>query len=499
MIVLLMFLLDTQTWLERQYQAHIRFLAADTLEGREATYAGQQTAAAYIAAHLRRVNVPPAFPGTDEPYFQKFSLEVSELRTWEMISLVSGKGERVQLKHGENMDLIPIEITEVDTRATLVFAGYGLDYPAYSDYHGIDPRGKWVVMMNGRPRGNGALFGEGTVVEDDELFAKYATATARGAAGIILLERARGEEFSGEMLAGKEMALPGNNKGSTSMTPLVVVYEEAWPKLFGRYHGRFQKALGRIETEEKPSGFLLRGRTLDLRVRTRTSIRPTENVIAVIPGNDPHMGDEYVAVSAHYDHVGRIAGQVYNGADDNASGTATLMLLAERFAAKRFRRGIIFLFLSAEEQGLLGSRYFVENTNVPLEKIVANINFDMIGRGHDGSMGVIPSANGDVSTLNDLLKRINSEKGHGLKLKEDLDRLHHRSDHYNFVLKDIPAIFFLADLHDDYHTPKDDWQLLSYERLASNLLFFEDFLTAVLEADERPRFTAPGRNQEKDD
>lgn len=206
----------------------------------------------------------------------------------------------------------------------------------------------------------------------------------------------------------------------------------------------------------------------------------SENIWAFIEGTDKK--DEIVVISAHYDHVGMKNGQIYNGADDDGSGTVTLLEIAEAFSkakseGKGPRRSILFLHVTAEEYGLHGSRYYSENPLFPLEKTVANINIDMIGRRDDvhanTNQYVYVIGSDRLSTDLDKIVKEQNKKYLGLDLdykynaKNHPDRFYYRSDHYNFAKKGIPAVFFFSGVHEDYHQPGDTPDKIEYDALAN--------------------------------
>ncbi|HEU0300096.1 MAG TPA: M20/M25/M40 family metallo-hydrolase [Longimicrobium sp.] len=224
------------------------------------------------------------------------------------------------------------------------------------------------------------------------------------------------------------------------------------------------------------------------------------NVVAVFPGADPALRGEYVVLSAHMDHVGvgrPVRGDsIYNGADDDASGTSALLEVAEAFAAleQRPARSILFLGVSGEEQGLLGSHHFSENPTVPLQSIVANVNIDMIGRNAPDDVVVIGK---NYSSLGPLVERVAAENPAllGLTASDDRwpgERFFFRSDHFNFARKEIPAVFFFAGTHEDYHEPSDEVELIDADKAARVARMV--FLTAhaVATDPQRPQWTEQG-------
>jgi Zn-dependent M28 family amino/carboxypeptidase len=229
---------------------------------------------------------------------------------------------------------------------------------------------------------------------------------------------------------------------------------------------------------------------------------PAPNVVAIFPGSDPVLRNEYVVLSAHMDHVGvgrPVRGDsIYNGADDDASGTSALLEVAEALASLdeslRPRRSILFLAVSGEEKGLLGSEYFSDHPTVPLQSIVANVNMDMIGRNETDGVVVIGK---NYSSLGGVVERVAAEHRPliGLTAGDDRwpqERFFFRSDHFNFARKEIPAIFFFAGTHEDYHEPSDEVERIDADKAArvARMIFLTTY--AIATDPQRPTWTTQG-------
>ncbi len=475
--------------LARQARAHVRFLAADALEGRETTYLGQKVAAHYIAAHFERIGLEPIVPESETPYFQAYDLVVKEFAPGSVSLTVKGSGPQVELEPFRDAFLRPRgDSGPVYVKEPLAFAGYGLKTDDYDDFEDLDLKGKWVVVLDGQPpaREGGKFSEEGT---SRIFYSKYINAFKAEAAGLVLLKGEAAEPPPGVSHHGspRRMKLPdGEWRGSDRAFHYMAVPRSSWRKLLGNYYDRVVAAARAIDETHEPRSFSMSRRALTYRANLADSVKQAENVAAILPGSDPALRDEYIVIGAHYDHIGVSEGRVYNGADDNASGVSVVMALAAGLPQRAPRRSVLFLLFSGEEKGLLGSKYFVRNPVVPLEKVVAMINMDMIGRNEPNAIGVIPSKVEGVSTLNAVLKTVNRD--HGFELREDLDRYHRRSDHYSFVDKKVPSIFFFSDVHDDYHSPRDDWELLNYRKIARLTRLIEDLVATVADDRQRPRF-----------
>jgi len=229
-----------------------------------------------------------------------------------------------------------------------------------------------------------------------------------------------------------------------------------------------------------------------------TEHRPP-NVVAMLPGSDPALRNTYVVFSAHIDHTGicapGTADPICNGADDDASGTAAIMELAEAFATLPVapKRSLIFLGVSGEEKGLLGSSYYADNPTVPIDSIVANVNIDMIGRNNPDSVVVIGKT---YSTLGPLLEQVNSQHPElRMTTSDDLwpdQRFFFRSDHFNFARREVPAIFFFTGVHEDYHRPSDTVDKIDLDKITRITRLIFHYANAIANDEERPQWDPEG-------
>jgi Zn-dependent M28 family amino/carboxypeptidase len=227
------------------------------------------------------------------------------------------------------------------------------------------------------------------------------------------------------------------------------------------------------------------------------------NVVGILPGSDPALRNEYVVFSAHMDHVGvgpAVNGDsIFNGADDDASGTTAVLEVAQAFAAAaaKPKRSLIFLLVSGEEKGLLGSRHFAANPPVPLERIVANINLDMVGRNHPDTVVAIGQEYSDLgATVQQVAQR--HERELELKVAPDLwpqENLFMRSDHFSFASRGVPAIFFTTGLHEDYHKQSDEPGTIDHDKLARIARLIHQFGAEVANSAARPQWTAAGKTR----
>jgi Zn-dependent M28 family amino/carboxypeptidase len=239
----------------------------------------------------------------------------------------------------------------------------------------------------------------------------------------------------------------------------------------------------------------LSGLTVDLTAKVDAVRTHAYNVLGRLPGIDPKLRDEVVIVSAHNDHIGTLDdGTVNNGADDNGSGTTTLMAAAATLARlPPPRRTILFLSVSGEEKGLLGSEWWCNHPTVPLEQVVADINIDMVGRNDPDAVGATPSPkHPDYNTL--VTRAVELGPAAGLEITwnapkagtDAVDNYYERSDHFNFAKRGIPVVFFFSGVHEDYHRPGDDVEKIDREKLRRMVRLVTLLARDVADADARP-------------
>ncbi len=488
---------------------HIRFLAGKLLEGRETAARGLRLAADYGAAQFETLGLEPAGP---EGFVLRMPMRHSVVDGTPTLVL-EGAGARRELAYGTDFLVQPdVNRESVTVSAPLVFAGFGLSVPAhdYDDYAGVDARGKIVVLFPGGPeripsdeRGHATLF-----------HSKEANALAHGAVGVVTLMPAPAQLLRERLFR----QLVGYSWRAPDGSPHTLFFEEAaTPRLTATGTAALFELAGR------PLGDVLTKlqqgtpQSFDLPVRLTFSARFVQadtaswNTAGVIRGSDPAFRDEYVVYTAHMDHVGMGApvngDSVHHGALDNAGGTATLIAMARAFTSLPAppRRSVLFVAVSGEEKGLLGSDYFVRHPPVSAEQIVANVNMDnylMLAPVKD-----LAAYGASYSTLDEVVRK--SLRQLGVALSPDPapeQMIFTRSDHYPFLRRGIPAVMlfngqqsgdkgrdgammlrqWLGNVH---HTPRDtyeqgiDWGAgVSYAK-ANFLIGYE-----VATATERPRW-----------
>jgi aminopeptidase YwaD len=426
-----------------KFVQHLRYLASDELKGRGNNRPEIQMAADYIADCFRDYGLRPA--GADGSYFQEFEVSIGIALQGENRVVFQIDKETSELKPGE--DYVPLTIGGAGSvRGSLIFAGFGITAPEllYDDYEGLDVDGKVVLVYQHQPH-QGHRFGR-ELTPYASLSHKILNARERGAVGVIIVPDPLCEQ---ERSLERELHVDQLGIHAVRAT-------EAWGKWLlkkGRSAGTGgtpggSRALPEIEV------------TLSINVvNERYRLR---NVVGLVPGAE----EEVIILGAHYDHLGlgdkhslspEQIGQIHYGADDNASGTAGLLQIAESFAKQPRRYGVLFIAFAGEELGLLGSFHYTENPVMPLHQTRAMLNLDMIGR----SQGeLIISGVGTALEFRPILERLQADTDLTFRFSETPGA---SSDHLSFARRRIPVLFFFCGLHADYHKPSDVWQSINVE------------------------------------
>ena len=479
---------------QSRYLEDVKYLASEELKGRGTGTPELEKAAQYLAGEFRKLGLL-AVAGTN--LFQPFRVTTNARLGPKNHFQAREDGRKYSLKFEE--DFRPFNFSSTGTVAAgLVFAGYGItarEYD-YDDYQGLDAKGKFVVLMRHEPQENDekSVFAGRVLTEHSQFASKASNAKAHGAAGVILVNDTENHSGDSDELEKFARTVGPNNAG----IPFVQVKTEVLAKWLGAAGKDLKDLQGSIDKDLKPQSFAFpETLRVELEVDIQRDLKTVENVAAYLAGET----DEYVIVGAHYDHVGlgeqfsmapSMAGTPHPGADDNASGTAGVLELARYFAARpKNRRGILFLCFAGEELGLLGSSFYVNNPVLQLDKAVAMLNLDMIGRIREGKVYVGGAGTG--STLKTILDEVIPR--HELKIDYTDQTGYGSSDHTSFTTKQVPVLFFFSGLHADYHRPSDTWDKIEAGEAAKLLRFVADVTLKLAGSDGRPQFVrlAPPR------
>lgn len=467
---------------------HIRYLASDELNGRMTGEKGAKKAADYIAGCFVKAGLRPL--GDSGTYYQKFPLpdKVAPGKHNSLTITLNGLVRRLQL----GRDFFPLSLSASGrVSGEVVFAGFGISAPdlGYDDYKGLDVEGKIVLLLRGSPRD---MDYRSHFYDYASLRYKSMNAAEKGAKGIIFTTpESIGEDGD---LGSFAFELPPETPGLEA----VIVKREIARKIVasaGRDLARLEKTLA----AGKSNSFSVRGSKARIRIDLQTVHGESANVLGFVSGSDPELRSEVVVIGAHYDHLGRGGnnaapglkkGEIYNGADDNASGVSGLIELGKYFGRRGhgLRRSLLFIAFSGEEIGLLGSTYYIEHPEVSAEKTVAMINMDMIGRLRDDRLNILGV--GSAKEWRGLVDKANTDVGLDLTYT---DQAFGPSDQTVFFADEIPAVLFFTGLHKDYHTPDDDWQKINYEGEARVLELAANLVTELADGENVIAFS--GGNQ----
>jgi aminopeptidase YwaD len=437
----------------RELRDHIRYLSSDSLKGRLTGSPGDSLAAEYIRKELIFFNfVPLSGDG-----MQRFKVTKR---------IVPGKDNSLTINstsYTVDKDFMPLSCSsDGSLEADVIFAGYGFninsDSLKWNDYDGIDVKGKWVMILRADPEAENTKSPYLRYSPDRD---KALLAKDMGAAGVLLV--------SGPISDAQDSFEQLGTEGFSVGIPVVRIKREVADILLSKSHTTVQSLEKNINDKRKPASFPMK-----VPVKGTTEIvretAETRNVVMLLPGEDEQLKNEYIIIGAHFDHLG-MGGQgsssrapdtigVHHGADDNASGVAMMLALAEEFALTKgsHKRSIICIAFSGEEEGLLGSKHFTDDPGIDLSKVNAMLNLDMVGRLNDTSLLQI-SGVGTAAGLRELIYSRSDTMVLKLKLS---DEGYGPSDHSSFYFKNIPVLFYFTGAHLDYHTPSDTWEKINY-------------------------------------
>ncbi len=476
-----------------RYLDDIKVLADPGMEGRGPGTKGLARASQYLEQRYKKLGLQPA--GTDG-YRQPFTVTTGAKLKSDNEMIVEDGAKKMPL--AINQDFEPISFSSSGSlTAPLVFVGYGAtaDEFQYDDYTGIDVKDKIVVALRYEPETFAAKSGHQGLTRYAQLVTKAINARNHGARALVLIngELAKGEEDSLLRFGG----VSGPEDAGIMLAQVKNSVAESWFQAAGKSLADVQQ---QINHTGKPESFAFPPTLqLALKIDIEATHARVNNVLAYLPGKT----SEYIIVGAHYDHLGRgdsnsmapsQIGQIHPGADDNASGTAGALELARMFAPLKGQldRGILFMSFSGEELGLLGSAEWVKNPTMPLDKCVAMINMDMIGRIRDNKIYI--GGVGTGSTFKAILEQ--AQKKSDFKIEYSAGG-YSASDHTSFVAKKIPVLFFFSGLHADYHKPSDTWDKINAPSAAHLLDMVADVTLQLASAPQPPQFVTVAEDKPK--
>ena len=460
-----------------ELKAHLTVLASDEFEGRETGTPGNEMAANYIADHFKSLGLPAV--GIENSYFQKVSFN----RTgWNSNAISVNNTQYKHLRDYMSFATLNDHMPNVKTNE-IIFLGFGIDDPKYSDYKGNNVRGKIIMINKGEPYNRDSLsYISGTKqpsVWADDIMRKLETAHKHGAKMVLVIENELKSflDQNRRFLVSPSLELGDGQIGEKRFANHAFISPGMAEEIIGKKSKKIIRWRKRNKKKGKARDIKLKPDMI-INMEKNIDLIQGDNVLGFIEGTDKK--DEVVVVSAHYDHLGKRGPDVFNGADDNGSGTSTVLELAQAFKIAKDegygpRRSVLFLLVTGEEKGLLGSEYYAENPIYPIEKTVANVNVDMVGRTdekYEDNPNYIYVIGSDRLSMD--LHRINesvNQKYSQITLdytyndENDPNRYYFRSDHYNFAKKNVPAIFFFSGVHKDYHRPSDTVEKILFNKM----------------------------------
>jgi Zn-dependent M28 family amino/carboxypeptidase len=467
--------------LVKELEQHVKYLASDELQGRKPGTKGGDMAADYIAAEFQKLGLKPIKGSYKQNFKIRTGFKLGPGNNLSFDNLIPKRGLPREMWNTRtqsqelNTDWYPLSFSDnKSVSGDLAFVGYGISAPeiGYDDYEGIDATGKILIMIMQTPESD----------DPESKFAPYfsnrykaSNAKSKGAVGIIFV-RVQGDSMN--VFDNLSAGLDATNSG--------IVAIQMNRQSLGKFFPQGKNLKGseeKINETGKPESFVIPDRSASITVNLEENYSETDNVMALVEGTDPALRDDYIVIGAHYDHLGwgaensRYTGlkkKIHNGADDNASGTAGILEIAEKIKVNPLKRSVVFIAFAAEEMGLLGSKYFTNNSMLPLENMDFMVNLDMVGRLEDDKLTIfgsnsaeeLPAILDTLALRNDFtLKQVGTGIG--------------PSDHTSFYQENIPAIHIFTGVHEDYHTPDDDWHKLNYGGLAKVVDFTENLIREV--------------------
>jgi hypothetical protein len=470
-----------------QLRNHLEFIASDELEGRDTPSRGLDIAALYIAAHLKRFGIKPA--GDNGTYFQNVPLKRNKIDPQNTRFSLNNQ----TFNYGDDF-LTSFNSANISA-SNIVYVSHGwvVKWKNIDPYQGIDVKDKIIVIVNSLPKGVTFNEFQGKTAGED-YFSPVLYAQTHGAKAVIAFGTFA--NLAGWQTTKFNQTERGGLDFGTPQIPITIPTITVTPRLINAIFQGEKSNGANIYTKAVTQDFvepfdLTPAKKISLSVAVKTEDIHTQNVVGVLEGSDAVLKNEYVAIGAHYDHVGTNPNapgpdKIWNGADDDGSGTVSVLAMAEAFSkgAQRPKRSILFIWHAGEEKGLWGSDYFTDHPTVPMSQIVTELNIDMIGRYQNpgdenhprnkllpkpGEVFLIGSKMmstelGEVSeTTNKAF--LNLQFNYKYDDPNDPERYFYRSDHYNYARKGVPIIFYMDGDHADYHQPSDSVEKINFEQM----------------------------------
>ena len=459
----------------RHLKAIVTFLASRHLEGRAATERGARIAAAFLETQLTLAGLHP--PPGQTSMLQKFNILKSTINPASSISIFRGEALLDSFVIYEDFYLLFRGSQSLIEEGPVVFAGFGIRdlENGIDDYRGLSVRNRVVLVLSGIPDHFRQPKDASRPFRSESLSRRVKINAAKklGARALVIVSEQSILDMVVRFKRWFERPKYALLEGDSTM-PVIIVSRDMAETVFRTAGLTYEEVKSRLRRGAGPGSFRFEDVSFRFQIEIDNEIREAQNVIAYLPGSDERLKDQIVAFGAHYDHLGIARRTIRNihfpGADDNASGTAAVLEIARAFATNPWRpgRSLLFIFHTAEERGLLGSRYFTSSPVIPLKRFMAMINIDMVGRNDEDAIYVIGSNFHSME-----LHRINEQNSRILGLRpdytynslDDPNRFYYRSDHYHYARHGIPIIFYFSGTHEDYHSIRDRVNKLNFTKI----------------------------------
>jgi len=463
---------------------NLTILASDEYEGRETGQKGQKMSAEYISKYYKDLGIPP-LKDLKDGYQQTFPLEIF---SHQELKITYNKKSFIQ-----NKDYYTWANITGDTAFTIneiEFCGYGINTLVYNDYDKLDVKNKAVMILAGEPY---KIDGNSIISQTTEpsmwtsnFRVKQSEAKKQGIKYLFIVDTNITISSAQQIHRIKSARMSIDAKATLEYPFVIYISKQMADELLASSKQTIKSIAEKTTSSAKPTHFIQKT-ILEINLTQAKQKLSAENVMAYIEGTD--LKNEVVVLSAHYDHLGIQDGKIYNGADDDGSGTVAIMQLAKTFQeakkqGKGPRRSMLFLNVSGEEKGLLGSEYYTEHPVFELNKTVCDLNIDMIGRldeAHSKNANYVYLIGSDKlsSELHKISEQANKtytnlQLDYTYNDENDPNRFYYRSDHYNFAKNNIPVIFYFNGVHEDYHQETDEVQKIDFIKMEkiSKLVFF---------------------------
>jgi hypothetical protein len=475
-------------------ESYLSFLASPLLKGRKNGEEGLDLAAGYIASQAKKIGLKPA---NGNSYLQPYTVVKKSFDPENTFIQVTEIGKNPVLIKEPLYQLIPMGAGDFELEGDVVFAGYGINAAKYkyNDFDSLETAGKILLIMDRAPLtpdGKKCLFEEQQWLTMMGLQMKIQMLMFTKAKAILIVADPKSGFSSVEDTYPGQVGYMNSSitlKGQKSqmfefpgMPKFIFVHRKVADDLLNGTGKNLTELQNIIDNELKPHSFPIKGKQIKITEVSVAEEKNLPNVAGLIEGSDPVLKNEIVIFSCHMDHIGAEGGKINTGADDDASGCVALLEMAEAFQTlpKKPLRSVLFLWVSGEEVGLFGSQSYVNNPLFPLDKTVADLNMDMIGRvksdadtsknnpmtGPNSVFVITDNQSKELMSIaNEVSKKTKLTLDYSLSGRTHPLQLFTRSDHYNFVKKDIPILFFTTGLHTTYHTPGDVMEKIDFKKM----------------------------------